>query len=296
MNTLVIDGNNLLHRTFWVSNSLSQSNPITLFLQSFKKMYKDLGATDAIFTWDKKLTRDKVSFRKLICNEYKGTRDQEYNKDVYEHESDIRKIISTLGFRNILPGSLEADDVMYWLSRNIKRGNITIATADSDMHQLVNNRVSVYDLNKKKTITLSNFESITGYRDVIEYKNIKALTGDKSDNISGIKKCGPKTARKLLAAGLDNLDSEYKAIFERNKQLIFLENGIKNHPDEEALYTEQLNNHPERDLDGFTRLLERSNAMKIRDNITDWQSTFFDVSLNNAAADCIALLFSNGNS
>lgn len=94
--------------------------------------------------------------------------------------------------------------------------NITIIASDIDYLQLASENINVYNLKYNK-INDNNYELNLF---------IKIITGDKSDNISGIfKKCGPKTAAKYF----ENMDefykkvneSEvYKGLYERNKTLI----------------------------------------------------------------------------
>ena len=91
---------------------------------------------------------------------------------------------------------LEADDCLAILTKDIikkyPQTNITIITSDMDYLQLAQTNVHLYDLKFKKLT-----ERKSSFNDAKKDLFIKILTGDKSDNISGVfKKCGPKTACK----------------------------------------------------------------------------------------------------
>ena len=91
---------------------------------------------------------------------------------------------------------LEADDCLAILTKNIiskyPEANIYIITSDMDYLQLAQPNVHIYDLKFKKLT-----ERKSSFNDPEKDLFVKILTGDKSDNISGVfKKCGPKTACK----------------------------------------------------------------------------------------------------
>lgn len=292
-NTLIIDGNNLMHRTFWVSsqkNNQTIINPMYLFLLSLKRLVRELKATSTIIAWDHKLTRDKISYRKVLCKEYKGNRDYSGKEDMFKQEVHLRNIVESLGVQNILPGCLEADDVIYWLCNKIT-GRKIIASADSDLHQLINVDTAVYDFNKKIQITNKNFTEVTGFTDVNEYLHVKSLVGDKSDNISGIPRCGVKTAKKILQSGVATLSTDHKNIFERNKKMICLSRGLKEHPEEENIYNAQYKKKVSGNVIEFKQACKTFNMQKIIDNPIEWEETFFNTSIENAAASCIHTLF-----
>lgn len=298
MNTLIVDGNNLLHRTFWVASmkhNKSIVSPIYLFLISLKKLVKDLSADDIIITWDHKLIKDQVNYRRLLCVDYKGNRDRTGRDDMYKQEKHIRDIVETLGVRNILPGVLEADDIIYWLCKKVV-GNKIIASADSDLHQLIDSNTSVYDFNKKLEITPSNFKDVTGYESVDEYMQIKSLVGDKSDNISGLPRVGVKTARKILSDGISTLTEEQKEIYNRNTKLINLSTGLDVHPDEIPLYESQFNKTNKGCISTFKTACTKFNMPKISNKLVEWEEVFFNTTIENAAASCIHTLFkTDGN-
>jgi 5'-3' exonuclease len=290
MKTLIIDGNNLIFRTYWVASLKSGNlvNPISLFLLSFKKLVKQFEVLPAniYVTWDRRLIKDKVNYRALLCPEYKGTRDHSNREELYKCCDNVRNILKTLGVKNMYPGILEADDVIYWLSKEI-RGQKIIASADSDLHQLINDTTVVYDLNKKKELNKNNFLQLTGYKNIREYLTVKALVGDKSDNISGIPKCGVKTAKKMISNGLETLSETNQEIFIKNKKLISLEAGLQEHPEEDGIYRYQFKQKQSNNIKDFHEACDKFNLDQINNNIMEWEEMFFNKNIHESAANCI---------
>jgi len=189
--------------------------------------------------WDNKLIKDGTNFRKAHQTiEYKGTRDLEKNAAIYEAAIPLRKLCKSLGFHNIYPGVLEADDVIAFLTKSLL-GEHVVVSVDQDMLQLINERTDVYDPIKKHTITTHNFDQLFPVP-LNMFIHYKAIIGDKSDNIPGIPRVGSKTAAKLLATGLDTIPAAYMDVYRRNLELMDLNVGLQHHPEEISIYTAQL--------------------------------------------------------
>ena len=91
---------------------------------------------------------------------------------------------------------LEADDIIAYLAKEAagspKVKKVTIVSSDKDFLQLVDNTIEVYAPVKKKTFTESNiFEELKVLPE--NYNVVKALLGDNSDNLAGVKGLGIKT-------------------------------------------------------------------------------------------------------
>ena len=89
MKILVIDGNNLVHRVFWVSKNQKEKNKyfhVYLFLTSVKSYIQSFLPDLTICVWDEKL-ENRVNPRKLLYEEYKKTRDTETSKEVHEQNA-----------------------------------------------------------------------------------------------------------------------------------------------------------------------------------------------------------------
>ena len=89
---------------------------------------------------------------------------------------------------------LEADDIIAYLSKRASKAGkkITIVSSDKDFLQLIDKNIEVYAPIKKKTFTIDNVKDEIGVLPQ-NYNIIKALLGDNSDNLPGVKGLGIKT-------------------------------------------------------------------------------------------------------
>ena len=280
--TILIDSSNLLHRAVWIAeNGKIKVNPSYIFLTSVKKYADKFNTSNIYSVWDKRLIPTEKNYRQTLSEgEYKGNRDKEKNEAVYKHEQLTSDILATLGVRNIYPGILEGDDVIAWLCSKIQ-GEKIIVSAEQDMIQLIDNKTIVYSPIKNIIINNNNFKQVTGI-EKNQFLRYKALMGDKSDNIPGLPKCGPKTATKLIAECPDD-DSLLAKMGEKalepyfkNLKLVDLEYGIKVHPGDVEIYTEQYNTLKKSSLcfDKFKTMCATYNMSKILDNMHIWRQSF----------------------
>ena len=141
------------------------------------------------------------NFRKKESADYKGNRE----KASMEHYADmgllIEDVLPTLGFTPVGAKGWEADDVIATISRNSPAyREIHILTVDADLLQLVGNRVKVILFNSAKKVKTYDIDGVLEKFGVYpaEVKYYKALAGDPSDNVAGIKGIGAKTAVKII--------------------------------------------------------------------------------------------------
>jgi DNA polymerase-1 len=145
-----------------------------------------------------------ATFRDELFPDYKGTREK-MPEDLAVQIERIRQMVDTFNIPRLERDGYEADDVLGSIARKAAAQGlgVKIITGDRDLLQLVDDRVIV---------TLPEGKSIgdaKDYRaaDVVEKMGVrpdqivdlKALIGDTSDNIPGVKGIGQKTAEKLLA-------------------------------------------------------------------------------------------------
>jgi 5'-3' exonuclease len=174
MKILTIDGNNLVHRVYWVAKNIknvSENYHVYMFLNSVKS-YVEMYQPDKVFcVWDEKPDY-KPNKRKELLEDYKGNRDKEYGKEVHTKNEIIKQMLNTLGIPSIFPRSYEADDVIkiindaydkhlttkFYLTKKLFRH--IIVTVDRDLCQLISNKVSVYDPIRKIEINKENFKEI----------------------------------------------------------------------------------------------------------------------------------------
>ena len=185
------------------------------------------------------------NFRKKLDEEYKGNRE----KSSMEHYADmsllVQDVLPTLGFTPVGVKGWEADDIIATISRNSPAyREIHILTVDADLLQLVGNRVKVILFNSAKKVKTYGIEEVVEKFGVFpaEVKYFKALAGDSSDNVAGIKGIGPKTAVKIIEESRPNeINPEFTgadkiclhpkvapnaATFLGNLRLVTLENDV----------------------------------------------------------------------
>jgi DNA polymerase-1 len=141
------------------------------------------------------------NFRKKLDDGYKGNRE----KSSLAHYSDmsllVEEVLPTLGFSPVGVKGWEADDVIATISRNSPAfREVHILTVDADLLQLVGNRVKVILFNSVKKTKTYGIDEVVEKFGVFpaEVKYYKALAGDSSDNVAGIKGIGPKTAVRII--------------------------------------------------------------------------------------------------
>ena len=176
------------------------------------------------------------SFRHELYDDYKGTR-AKMPDDLRTQVERMREIVDTFNIPRIELENYEADDVLGSLARwaaQEKGLGVKIITGDKDLLQLVTDRVVVNLAGSKLSDARDFFpEDVEKKLGVKPEKvvDFKALCGDASDNIPGVKGVGEKTAVKLLAAyeslegiyeHLDEISGRPKTALEGSKETAFL--------------------------------------------------------------------------
>jgi 5'-3' exonuclease len=273
MKTLIIDGNNLVHRVYWVANNqVDVENSflhVYMFLNAIKS-YAEKYKPDKIYCcWDEK--RENIANeRKELFPEYKGNRDKEYGVKVHAKNDSIKLLLESLGIQNFFPKYLEADDCMAFLAKKLP-GEKIIVTVDKDLCQCINRHVKVFDPIKKIEIDHINFNDImkcSQHHFMIE----KCFKGDKSDNVPGVTGMGKKKIKKFF-------DGEYKtsveqsAEFKRNYELFRLDKYEIN-LDELEYYNQQLQHEQNHDFKQFKAYCEEMQLQNILNNTSKWYNIF----------------------
>jgi DNA polymerase-1 len=142
------------------------------------------------------------TFRDELFKDYKGTREK-MPDDLVIQMKRIRQLVDAFNIPRLELEGYEADDVLGSVSvKAVEAGlGVKIITGDKDLLQLVNERVMVSlpgrSLSDAKDYLQEDVVNLLGVRpdQVVDFK---ALVGDKSDNIPGVRGVGEKTAVKLL--------------------------------------------------------------------------------------------------
>lgn len=244
---------------------------VYLFLNSVRTYVKKYEPDVVYCAWDEKADY-QINKRKTMLEGYKGTRDSEKNKDVHTFNYIIKEMLSYLGINSVQPYAFEADDVIAIFADKFKTEQKVIITVDRDLCQLIDANTIVYDPIRKKEFNHVNFEELLECSKE-NFVKTKALAGDKSDNIPGVKGFGKVKIAKVLKGEL-NLTKEENEQFEQNLKLVDLSLTL-NDETEVKYVTEQLNKNQEHDFDAFKQKCNELGFRDILNKQSDWFNTFF---------------------
>lgn len=256
MKILAIDGNSIMNRAFYGIKALSTSkgeytNALTGFMNIYLKELEAVQPDCAAVAFDLKAP----TFRHKSDAAYKA------NRKGMPHELAlqmplIKEILADLGVKTLECEGFEADDILGTLSEIFGNGDeCVILTGDRDSLQLVSENCTVRLATNRETVvyTPDKFREDYGL-EPIQLIELKALMGDSSDNISGVKGIGEKTAAALIKEQgsveqlYENLDSTKLTPSVRKK----LESGHEDAVRSKFLATIVKNAPIERDTAAYT--------------------------------------------
>ncbi|MEA3450237.1 MAG: DNA polymerase I [Patescibacteria group bacterium] len=223
---MIIDGNALVHRSFHAlppSMTLKDGtvvNAVYGFTSFLIKSIRDLKPKYVVLTMDMK----GPTFRHKQFKEYKAKRVKAPD-ELYAQIPLVKKIAKSFNIPVFEKKGFEADDLIGTLVHKVESKKLKIesvvVTGDKDTLQLVNKNTKVYSMSRGLTDSIIYDEDLVmtkmGIRpdQVIDYK---ALRGDPSDNIPGVKGIGDKTALELLHK-YETLDKIYEQIKKNEEKL-----------------------------------------------------------------------------
>lgn len=201
MKILAIDGNSIMNRAFYAIKSLSNkkgffTNAITGFMNTYLKELETVRPDCVAVAFDLKAP----TFRHKAVSSYKANR-KGMPDELAMQMPKIKEILSELGVKIIEVEGYEADDILGTISDIFSRsGNeCFILTGDRDSFQLIRENVTVRLAGIKETKVYTPERIMEEYGVEPEQMiDVKALMGDSSDNISGVKGIGQKTALSLI--------------------------------------------------------------------------------------------------
>ncbi|OZU89750.1 DNA polymerase I [Virgibacillus indicus] len=215
---VLIDGNSIIYRAFFALPLLNNdkgvyTNAVYGFTTMLMRILEEEKPTHMLVAFD----AGKTTFRHKTYKEYKGGR-QKTPPELSEQFPLMKELLDAFQIKHYQLEQYEADDIIGTLSAqgNKNKWDVTVISGDKDLLQLVSDQVSV-SLTKKG---ISEVEKYTP--DYMKNKmeispeqiiDLKALMGDKSDNIPGVPGVGEKTATKLLKE-FETLEEVYNHIDE----------------------------------------------------------------------------------
>lgn len=223
---VIIDGKSVFYRGYYAMSNLSlpDGTPTggvygfaVLGLEIIKKMQPDY----VVVAWDKSKTN--IRSRLKLYPEYKANR-KPMPDDMRAQIPFVRKLLDAFSWDLLECDDYEADDIMGTLAKQVYTEDKTetiMVTSDLDMLQCVNDHTTVAAL--KKGLTNVEYFDPAKFREKYkvtsdQFIDIKALKGDASDNIPGVKGVGEKTAVKLIDT-YGSLEGVYEHIEEQKGAL-----------------------------------------------------------------------------
>jgi DNA polymerase-1 len=202
---VIFDGNALLHRAFhalppFTTRDGMLVNAVYGFTTIFLRVLKELKPEYVAVTFDRK----EATFRHEAFKEYKAQRVKQ-PQELYDQIPWIKKIVSAFRLPVFEMAGFEADDVIGTIAEKV--GHTTapietiIVTGDLDTLQLIDDHTKVYTLKRGMNDTIIYDEAAVKERYGLQPAQLidfKALRGDPSDNIPGVKGIGEKTALELI--------------------------------------------------------------------------------------------------
>ncbi len=202
---ILIDGNNLIFRSYYATaysgNLLKNSkgmptNALYGFVNMINKIIADENPTYMAVAFDigKNFRKEKYAFYK---EGRKKTPDELHMQEPY-----ARRLLHAMGIPYFELCPYEADDIIGTLANMVMEDKSfvgTIISSDRDLLQLISPEVEMKLLKQKDFIRYNKETFTLDYGiDPIKIIDLKALAGDASDNIPGVKGIGEKTALNLL--------------------------------------------------------------------------------------------------
>ena len=225
---LIIDSMNTFIRSF---STLRAMNPqghhiggLVGFLRSLGFLVRTIDPTRVICVFDGK---GSSTNRKNIDPNYKAQRQHTRitNWGMYENKQEeyeslsaqlerLKDYLECLPLHSLTMEKLEADDIIADLALGASASGkqVTIVSSDKDFLQLIDGCISVYSPIKKTLFTKDN---ITEELEILpqNYNIVKALLGDNSDNLAGVKGLGLKTLIKEFPGLNTNPNYELEDIY-----------------------------------------------------------------------------------
>ena len=196
---ILVDGSSYLYRAYHALPPLTNSNnqptgAIKGVISMIKRILIDHPDSPLAVVFDAK----GKTFRHDMYSEYKANRPP-MPEDLVLQIEPIHRIISLMGIKLIMISGVEADDVIGTLAEQARQKKLdtVISTGDKDMTQLVCENVSVVNTMSGELLDEAGVKKKFGV-DPDHITDYLALIGDKSDNVPGVDKVGPKTAVKWL--------------------------------------------------------------------------------------------------
>ncbi|MBE6140702.1 MAG: DNA polymerase I [Firmicutes bacterium] len=224
---ILIDGNNLMFRSYYA----------TAYNGNFMKNSKNF-PTNALYGFvsmlNKIMTEEKPRYMAVAFDVGKNFRKEEFSfykegrigipEELKMQMPIARKILDAMNIKHFELEPFEADDIIgtiVKMTENDPEFSSTIISSDKDLLQLISKETEVKLLKQSGFIRYTKEKFWEDYKiEPIKIIDLKALMGDASDNIPGVKGIGEKTALKLIQefGSLTNLYENIDQVKGKNKE------------------------------------------------------------------------------
>lgn len=310
---LIIDGLNTFIRSFCAIPTMNDDGEhiggATGFLMSIGYVIRNMHPTRVYVVFDGKGGSQR---RRKLFPEYKAGRktptrmNRSYDMTTEEQEKELmKKQLMTIGLAlqnlpvtTITVDGVEADDVMSYISELVVAdgGKAILYSTDKDFLQMVSEDITVWNPIKKRLYEPSEVLEDYGVHPH-NFLLYRALTGDDSDNIPGIRGLGKKTMLKHFPEFAEPAPIDLDMIFKRaegsrykimqkiveNREVIELNMQLMSLDTQQmsgtskSLVRKKIDN-PKTDLDkrGLTTVLKENNVIQGIRNYNSWVASSFN--------------------
>ena len=235
---LIIDGNNLAHRAthkFNLTTGDGRSSSVVYgFVYILSSLLTRLPSDEVFVVFDGSRSKHRIG----MLPDYKQRTSRFTDKEHSEFVDQIDWLKNNLGLANckvVHDSKMEADDLIYIITKLYPKSMKTIVSSDKDFIQLLGPKVKIYNPFKNKIVHTENVVSEYGFseKECVDYLS---LDGDKSDHIPGVPGMGPVRIREFLdtfgsvpnfleaedRGKFSKYEGIIRSIYTRNKSLIGL--------------------------------------------------------------------------
>lgn len=294
---LLVDSNHLASRCRYAIGGLTRddghpSGTVHGFLQSLAFIKHKLGESneEVICFWDGGRSRKRMELYPDYKKRDPAKKDEEQDKFYYAQCEALQRALPYRGIRCVKVPHVEADDLIGIYSKMYEERGAYIFSGDKDMHQLISDTVHIVNSDgdlMNKVVAFSEW-GVMSTRSIVL---VRAICGDKSDNIDGVRGVGPKRAaiavqhfekfgafnedyhvsekeRKYIKAVADAQD-----IVVRNVKLMRIPRTWETSyygDNERSQAEEQINAKHVKDLQKFIGFLNAWNLNEVLDRISMW--------------------------
>ncbi|MCV3754187.1 5'-3' exonuclease [Ureaplasma zalophigenitalium] len=224
----VLDASALIYRAYFASYKQLEYNrahniPANNAIRLVGRMLKNIMQFDTYDYALVALDSPQQTLRKDAYNDYKKDR-KPMDAELVMQLEPIKELFHILGLKTFVFPGYEADDIVGSFAHfcNDKNIKVDVFSSDKDLLQLVNELTQVHlfktGMSVLQTNDMQNFAAQNNALQPAQIIDFKALAGDSSDNLTGVRGIGKQTALNLIL-NFNNLDNIYNNLDKCSKSV-----------------------------------------------------------------------------